>query len=1288
MNGSNNIKNVDHKGVSKIYKIFEEIYLKAPTFLKDLSNNSVGIDNTESIREQIDFKKIDTKFKNGEYCLITDAIKDIRTVFLNCYSFYGARSNHTKQSLELEKLLEEKISYLEKNYKLLADVNLTLNLLNIEGKPSSKLRYPKDVYDSVLLRSVAHCPPGRLKKYHKTLSNTLTTDKDDAHIFEKILSWENEVNFNDVFHQHISSMWELPEIGNFLAILFKKLDHDIINQGEIERMFIMPKESTTMSKVMTTLLMPVKKNKSNHLMPYKVWSEKLSKNVSDWCKVYHTKNQNKVIAMDLLGIHPDFWTVVNEKNPLIEKEYSELSYFIKVWLVKGLCDYVTIKFKTINDIVTNCNARQCTIWKNDLETEEYFFFDSMPDLRIYYYSIPYDEPCLEFLESVKTDNEVVQFEDKLTMNDFSEGFHMIQKGKHFKLIADSVESLRAFVYELDMEEKSVPESLISSLENFIVNIEPEEYNYIALNNDSKIQLFKDWESYSDRIQKDKDNISVWEKKDSKSIAKTKNEELIITEKRQRKLIVLQNFDINESDEYVSENDKSLSDFTDSEDEWGAMNQPKFKVKQPQRTPSKNFLELEKRVTKAEKMLKYDTNQSDVKQLRYQDNISKRSTHKMCKNNNKDKSIKSVKLLKTQNKGKICSNNTNTLPLVNGNNKIKEPLQTPPKRIKLEEQLREENTILKHSSIKEFDKKDKNIKSVKLLKTQNEGKICSNNTNTLPLVNGNNKIKQPLQTFPKRIKLEEQLREENTILKHSSIKEFDKKDKNIKSVKLLKIQNEGKICSNNTNTLPLVNDNNKIKQPLQTPPKSIKLEKQLREENTILKHSSIKGFDMKDNNIKSVELLKTQNEGKICSNNTNTLPLVNDNNKIKQPLQTPPTSIKLEKQLREETTILKHSSIKGFDKKDKNIKSVKILKTQNEGKICSNNTNTLPLVNGNNKIKQPLQTHPKRIKLEKQLREENTILKHRSIKGFDKKDKNIKSVKLLKTQNEIKCSNNTNTFVNGHNQRLVDTKNIDIVCSYEEVVIHSDTEESQKPCDGLRQVEIINLDEDMQNDCEVFNDNFESSTFTENKNRKSNEQKNYKQTESSVISIEDDDPTIIIDGKDDVQFISMTKKPKCSPFKNNKPCSLKSHLNKSYNSASANRRITPTNYINHKAKSSIIQKLSQNITIMPANVNIPKGIEVTMVKTPQTRLDYIFNSVKRKANGHPPDNPSTINVKCELISKPDLNGEVKFFVRLPNGNEHPGPNELINQYLKQHNNQLPDYWLVPLPVEVAKQYGFN
>jgi len=48
----------------------------------------------------------------------------------------------------------------------------------------------------------------------------------------------------------------------------------------------------------------------------------------------------------------------------------------------------------------------------------------------------------------------------------------------------------------------------------------------------------------------------------------------------------------------------LSDFTDSEDDWGALNQPKKKVKQSLQTPSKSLPKLEKQVSKAEKMLKY------------------------------------------------------------------------------------------------------------------------------------------------------------------------------------------------------------------------------------------------------------------------------------------------------------------------------------------------------------------------------------------------------------------------------------------------------------------------------------------------------------------------------------------------------------------------------------------------------------------------------------------------------------------------------------------------------------
>lgn len=80
-----------------------------------------------------------------------------------------------------------------------------------------------------------------------------------------------------------------------MAIVSKQFEFDVVNQGEIERMFLMPKESTTMSKIITTLLMPVRKTKYiGQDMPYKIWSKKLCEKVSEWYKVYHFKKRNKV----------------------------------------------------------------------------------------------------------------------------------------------------------------------------------------------------------------------------------------------------------------------------------------------------------------------------------------------------------------------------------------------------------------------------------------------------------------------------------------------------------------------------------------------------------------------------------------------------------------------------------------------------------------------------------------------------------------------------------------------------------------------------------------------------------------------------------------------------------------------------------------------------------------------------------------------------------------------------------------------------------------------------------
>lgn len=71
-----------------------------------------------------------------------------------------------------------------------------------------------DCYNSILLKSVAHCHPERLKKeYFKMVCSS--TDEENAYVLEEIVCWEKEMHLND-HYEYIGSMWEVN-------IYFKKL---------------------------------------------------------------------------------------------------------------------------------------------------------------------------------------------------------------------------------------------------------------------------------------------------------------------------------------------------------------------------------------------------------------------------------------------------------------------------------------------------------------------------------------------------------------------------------------------------------------------------------------------------------------------------------------------------------------------------------------------------------------------------------------------------------------------------------------------------------------------------------------------------------------------------------------------------------------------------------------------------------------------------------------------------------------------------------------------------------
>lgn len=225
----------------------------------------------------------------------------------------------------------------------------------------------------------------------------------------------------------------------------------------------------------------------------------------------------------------------------------------------------------------------------------------------------------------------------------------------------------------------------------------------------------------------------------------------------------------------------------------------------------------------------------------------------------------------------------------------------------------------------------------------------------------------------------------------------------------------------------------------------------------------------------------------------------------------------------------------------------------------------------------------------------------------------------------------------------------------------------------KEAEIIIL-----NDDDLYSSEIDSS-------KKSNSSESNQNNE--VISIEDDVQILISDDDDDVQFIGCTIK-QAQPSESS---SLRNNLTRPQNYINRKNQITKANNVKCQVpptKTNILTH-SPNISVMPANIHLPKPIQVTTVKKPQTTMPAYFNATKRSVGykAHQTNNSNTVNVKCKVITKSNYDGEVKFYIDLPNGKHHPVSDELMNQYLKEHNNRLPDYWLVPLSVEVAKEYGF-
>ncbi|XP_031773971.1 uncharacterized protein LOC100865956 isoform X6 [Apis florea] len=223
---------------------------------------------------------------------------------------------------------------------------------------------------------------------------------------QSIVDWEQENIFPEEIKNEMETMWEIPQIFHFLHLAKEALNIPHLSMYEMERMLLMPRASKQLANIMTSLLSsPMTKAKLRKIppMPYEFWTNILAYKMKSWFKIYEAKHQNAVKVLETIGVEPEFWNVFPDAPLLNGKDFEELTFKQKVWLLKTVCDTVMHTRKTVQEEI----AKQP--WENQFETvlgtdrygARYIYFPQFlkSDLRIYRHCL--DNKILSTVKPIK-----------------------------------------------------------------------------------------------------------------------------------------------------------------------------------------------------------------------------------------------------------------------------------------------------------------------------------------------------------------------------------------------------------------------------------------------------------------------------------------------------------------------------------------------------------------------------------------------------------------------------------------------------------------------------------------------------------------------------------------------------------------------------------------------------------------------------------------------------------------------------------------------------------------------
>ncbi|KAI4479552.1 hypothetical protein M0804_010949 [Polistes exclamans] len=203
------------------------------------------------------------------------------------------------------------------------------------------------------------------------------------------INWEEESYFPTKLKEEMRTMWEIPQIYQFLHLTKDILNVPNITIYEMERMLLIPKASKQLANIMTCLLSYSNRSKMNKVppMPYEFWTNILMHKLNNWFKCYQLKHMDVIKVLEIIGVEPEFWNVFPDPSLFAEKNFEDLSFKQRVWLLKTLCDSLVHSKKIIQERVSNhpCEDQEELILGTDSHGATYIYFPQFinSELRIY-----------------------------------------------------------------------------------------------------------------------------------------------------------------------------------------------------------------------------------------------------------------------------------------------------------------------------------------------------------------------------------------------------------------------------------------------------------------------------------------------------------------------------------------------------------------------------------------------------------------------------------------------------------------------------------------------------------------------------------------------------------------------------------------------------------------------------------------------------------------------------------------------------------------------------------------